>query len=315
MTALRRHTHSFASRGLFLALALGTPPAVHGADSGQTFASPEEAVAALVAAASAHDLDAFRVIFGPASAEIQNPDQVQAANELDLFTAACGQHRQILRVSDARCVLEVGEDHWPFPIPLVQQEGRWFFDTEAGKEELLNRRIGRNEISTLQSVRAYVEAQREYAAKDRDDDEVLEYAPKFISSPGRKDGLHWPPGSDGEISPLGPLVAQAQHQGYAMRARNPGDAPEPFHGYFFRILIRQAASAPGGRYDYVINGNMIGGFALVAWPAEYGESGIMTFVVNQQGRVYQKDLGPGTEKSVRRLKAYAPDQTWVVSPD
>jgi hypothetical protein len=164
-------------------------------------------------------------------------------------------------------------------------------------------------------VRAYVEAQREYASKDRDGDDVLEYAQKFGSTAGNKDGLYWPADLDGEISPLGPLVAEAQEKGYGRKLREEGAAPQPFHGYFFQVLMRQGKSAPGGKYDYIINGNMIGGFALVAWPAEYGESGIMTFIVNQQGRVYQKDLGPKTAKTAAGMKSYDPDKSWVIPPN
>ena len=174
---------------------------------------------------------------------------------------------------------------------------------------------GETNVSTLQSVRAYVEAQREYAMKDRDGDEVLEYAQKFMSSAGKKDGLYWPSNLDGEVSPLGPLVADAQAQGYRRKPGAEDAEPQPFHGYFFKILTRQGKAAPLGKYSYIINGKMIGGFALVAWPAEYGESGIMTFIVNQQGRVYQKDLGPDTAKKAPGIKAYDPDKSWTVSPD
>lgn len=279
------------------------------------FATPEAAVAALETAATASDRDALRALFGPAAEDVQNPDQVQATNELCAFTAAIRQGKRIVRESDSRCVLEVGAESWPFPVPLLQKEGAWFFDTEAGKDELLSRRIGRNELMTLSAARAYVEAQREYAAKDRDGDEVLEYAQKFISAAGTKDGLYWPPELDGELSPLGPLVAQAQGEGYGVKAKGEGAAPEPFHGYLFKVLTRQAKSAPGGKYDYVINKNMIGGFALIAWPASYGETGIMTFIVNQQGRVYQKDLGAGTAKTASKMQVYDPDKTWAVSAD
>lgn len=241
-----------------------------------------------------------------------NPDRVQAINEHREFVSALNETNRIIHQSDSRCVLEVGKDFWPFPVPLVKRDGAWIFDTEAGKEELLNRRIGRNELSTLGTMRAYVQAQREYATKDRDGDEVNEFAQRFASAPGRKDGLYWSPDLDGEISPLGPLVAEAYTEGYA-RSREAGAGPEPFHGYLFKVITRQGRSAPGGKYDYVINGNMIGGFALVAWPAEYGESGIMTFVVNQQGRVYQKDLGPKTAKIAAGMKDYNPDATWTVS--
>jgi hypothetical protein len=312
LTAIPR---SVSLRSLILALALGGPIASGAADAGKMFATPEDAVSALLAAANAQDTNALRTIFGPATADIENPDRVQAADELKEFTGALNQRRQIVRQSDSRCVLEVGETAWPFPVPIVKKGGQWFFDTEAGKEELLNRRIGRNELMTLQVVRAYVEAQREYASKDRDGDEVLEYAQKLASSPGQTDGLFWPTELNGELSPLGPLLAEAQGEGYFRKSSETDPGPQPFHGYFFKILTRQGKHAPGGKYNYVINGNMIGGFALVAWPVEYGESGVMTFMVNQQGRVRQCDLGPNTATAVRKMSAYDPGPSWHVSPD
>jgi hypothetical protein len=315
MNSLKRFSRSIRGWNLAaLALALGAAVTASAADIGKTFATPEAAVAALVAAASTGDTKAFRVIFGSLAEDIENPDRAQAANELSAFNAAVNQQQQLVRESDSKCVLEVGTNSWPFPVPIVKRNGQWFFDTAAGKDELFNRRIGRNELATLQAVRAYVEAQREYASRDRDGDEVLEYAQKIISTPGAKDGLFWSPDLDGEISPLGPFAADAAAEGYKKR-KSPGDEPQPFHGYFFKILTRQGQHAPGGKYDYVINGNMIGGFALVAWPAEYGESGVMTFVVNQQGRVYQKNLGQGTAKTAEAMKEYDPDKTWSVSPD
>ncbi|HNQ89561.1 MAG TPA: DUF2950 domain-containing protein [Verrucomicrobiota bacterium] len=299
-----------------LLLVLAMPCDLSAADFGQGFAAPEEAVSALAAATRAQDPQALRVLFGSAAADLLNPDRVQATRDLTEFTAAFDQAQRVVRLSDARCVLHVGETSWPFPIPLVKRDGQWFFDTRAGKDELLNRRIGENELSTLETVRAYVEAQREYAAKDRDGDEVLEYAQRIRSTPGTKDGLYWPPDLDGEISPLGPRAAQAQAQGYFRSGPSPeGAQPEPFHGYFFKILTRQGKSAPGGRYSFIINGNMIGGFGLMAWPAQYGNTGIMTFIVSQQGRVYQKDLGPGTAKAAAGMTAYDPDPTWRVSPE
>jgi len=177
---------------------------------------------------------------------------------------------------------------------------------------LLTRRIGRDELNTLETVRAYVDAQREYASRDRNGSQVLQYAQKFASTSGKKDGLYWPEELDGEISPLGPLVADAHEEGYSKKGKV---GPIPYHGYYFKILTRQGSNAPGGRYNYIINGNMIAGFALVAWPAQYGESGIMTFIVNQQGRVYQKDLGPRTGKLATAMKEYDPDSTWRLSPD
>jgi hypothetical protein len=316
MTSLKRFFPSLLYRNWVLLLALSAPIVASAADIGQTFATPEEAVAALAAATSAQDTNALRVLFGSTAADLQNPDHVQAANDLIEFTTAFSQAHRIVHKSDSKCVLYIGENSWPFPIPIVKKDGQWFFDAEAGKDELLTRRIGDNELSTLAAVRAYVEAQREYASKDRDGDEVLEYAQKIRSTPGTKDGLYWPPDLDGEISPLGPHAAQAQAQGYFRSAsREEGAQPEPFHGYFFKILTRQGKSAPGGKYSYITNGNMIGGFALVAWPAEYGKTGIMTFIVNQQGRVYQKDLGPKTAKTAAALKSYDPDKTWTISPD
>ena len=212
-------------------------------------------------------------------------------------------------------MLEVGTNFWPFPVPIVKKDGRWFFDTAAGKDEILNRRIGKNELEVLQVMRAYVDAQREYASRDRNGDEVLEYAQRIASTPGTKDGLYWPPDLDGEISPLGPLVADAQEEGYNAPTKGTVTTRLPFHGYFFKILTQQGKHAPGGKYSYIINGHMIGGFAMVAWPAEYGDSGIMTFIVNQQGRVYQKDLGPKTDKQAPAMKAYDPDPSWTISPD
>ena len=304
---------AIAGGALSMFLLAGSP--LRATESAQTFATPEAAVTALASAVQTTNRPALHALFGPDGDDLVNPDPVQGANEFADFTAGLSETNHLLVESDTRRTLVLGRDAWPFPIPIVRKEGRWSFDTAAGKGEIVNRRIGRNELDTLESVRAYVVAQREYAAKDRDGDEVLEYAQKFLSSPGRKDGLYWPPNLDGELSPLGPLTAQAQGEGYSVKARKGGAAPEPFHGYFFKILTRQAASAPGGKHDYLINGNMIAGFALVAWPAEYGESGIMTFIVNQQGKVYQKDLGPKTAKLAADLKAYDPDKTWNVSVD
>lgn len=313
ITALLRILASVRYQLLMLALALAAPVAADAAATGKTFATPEAAVSAFVAAASTGDSNAFRVVFGPAAADLENPDRVQATNELSEFVTALNRARRIVRESDSRCVLEIGENFWPFPVPIVKKDGQWFFDTAAGTEELLNRRIGNNELSTLLLVRAYVEAQREYATKDYDGDEVLEFAQKFGSTPGRKDGLYWSSEIDGEISPLGPLAAEAQEQGYSGKSGDERPGPKPFQGYLFKVLTRQAKSAPGGGYDYVINGNMIGGFALVAWPAEYGNSGIMSFIVNQQGRVYQKDLGSKSAKIARSMKEYNPDSTWAIS--
>jgi hypothetical protein len=299
---------------LVLVLALITRAGFGAAQTSQIFASPEEAVAALVAAADKPDSGALHNIFGTAAAEMESPDQTQAADEQNAFAKSLHQGTQIVRESDSRCLVEVGDKHWPYPIPIVKKDGRWVFDTEAGKEEVLNRRIGKDELATLHVLRACVEAQREYASEDHTGKEVLEYAQRITSTPGTKDGLYWPRDVDGEISPLGPLVAGAQPVGYKNQSQEAQEG-EPFNGYYFKILTRQGTNAPGGKYDYVINGNMIGGFAFVAWPVSYGESGIMTFIVNQRGRVYQKDLGPKTANLVEEMKEYDPDKTWTVSPD
>jgi hypothetical protein len=301
-----------ASATVSLVFLLGLSPESNSApDTALTFRTPEDAVQKLEHAASTLNTSELRAIFGPKLDEIANPDKVQATNELQAFAASLEETNRFVPAGEKRLTLVVGRDATPFPVPLVEKSGSWFFDTESGAEELINRRIGRNEIEVLDAVRTYIDAQREYASSDRDGDQVLEYSQKFASSPGMKDGLFWPPDLDGTISPLGPLVAEAQIMGY----RKTSDEPQPFHGYYFRILTRQGKHAPGGAYDYVINGNMIGGFALVAWPAEYGETGIMTFIVNQQGRVFQKDLGKKTTKLAESMKAYDPDSSWTVSPD
>jgi hypothetical protein len=297
---------------LTLVALLALAPWMQAAEVGTTFATPEEAAQALAKAAGEKDRDAVRAIFGLATDELVAADPVQMANDLGKFADAFQVAHQLTKKSDTEMILDVGKDNWPFPIPLVKQGDRWYFDTDAGKDELLTRRIGRNELNTLETVRTYVDAQREYASRDRNGSEVLQYAQKFNSTPGKKDGLYWSPDLDGEISPLGPLVAQAYEEGYRSKASG---KPVPYHGYYFKILTSQGPHAPGGRYNYIINGNMIAGFALVAWPAQYGESGIMTFIVNQQGRVYQKDLGPKTGKLASAMKEYDPDSSWHLSPD
>jgi hypothetical protein len=300
---------------VILSLTLQVALSAGAAETAKTFATPEEAVSSLLSTVKAHDPDALKSLFGPTVTNLENSDRVQATNDLSDFTEALEQKSRLVHQSSSNCVLEVGANRWPFPIPLVQREGRWAFDTAAGKEELLNRRIGKNELAVLEVMRAYVDAQREYASRDRDGDEVLEYAQRLTSSPGTMDGLYWPTGLDGQESPLGPFVAHAQEEGYFGDSPIDKHSPQPFHGYLFKILVRQGKHAPGGKYDYIINGHMIAGFALVAWPVDYGQSGIMTFIVNQQGRVYQKDLGETTDKLARKLNTYDPDSSWRLSTD
>ena len=250
-------------------------------------------------AAQNNDTNAIHVIFGPAGHEMISPDVVQATEEFKMFVQHLTEKTQLINNSESNATLELGADGWPFPIPLVKQGAQWHFDTAAGKDEILARRVGRDEIGAIDVCHAYVDAQREYASQDRMGDGVLAYAQFLRSTPGTHDGLFWPANQPGEeLSPLGPLIAQARVEGYHRTAKMLEDEQAPYHGYYFKILTRQGKHAPGGKYNYIINGRMIAGFALVAWPAEWGNTGVMTFIVNQQGKVYQKNLGPKTrEKS------------------
>jgi hypothetical protein len=313
-------TLGFTHRGLplkFLGFlfALTLMPIKSGAaeDMGQAFATPQAAVSALTLALNSHDSSQLRDIFGPGAEDLQNPDRVQATNEINNFAKALNITNQLVRESGDKYELDVGADAWPFPVPIVQKGGQWYFDTDEGKEELLNRRIGRNELDVLKSVRAYVDAQREYASQDQNGDKVLEYAQRIASSPGKKDGLYWPEDLDGSLSPLGPLVAEAQAEGYQVEVQGQQASHNPFRGYYFKILTRQGKNAAGGSYNYIINGHMIAGFALVAWPSEYGKTGVMTFIVNQQGRVYQRDLGAKTSETASRMTEYNPSTGWTLS--
>ena len=291
-------------------LALLSPVCASAANE-QTFASPQEAVNALVAAATNHDTNALHSIFGPEGHDLISPDVVQATEAFKMFVQRLTEKAQLVNHSDSNVTLEIGADGWPFPIPLVKQDGRWFFDTAAGREEILARRVGSGEMGAIDVCNAYVEAQREYASEDRMGDGVLAYAQFLRSTPDTHDGLFWPTNSGGELSPLGPLVAQARVEGYHRTAKMLDDEQAPYHGYYFKILTRQGKHAPGGKYNCIINGRMIAGFALVAWPAEWGNTGVMTFIVNQQGKVYQKNLGPKTAKIAKAITTYDPDDTWT----
>ena len=279
------------------------------------FASDTDAVQGMLEALKIEDRDkrkeAMRGILGPALKDLVSGDRVAAAANFKAFVTRATEKTRLENKSDSTSVLLIGNEEWPFPIPIVKaDDGKWFFDTATGKEEILARRIGANELAAIEVCRASVQAQRQYASKDRDGSEVLKYAQHFRSRPGRKDGLYWeaPPGE--EQSPFGPLVAEASLKGYFAK-RKPGAPPgrRPFQGYYFHILTRQGPAVPGGRYDYVINGNMIAGFALVGWPAKYGSSGVMTFLVSHQGKVHQKDLGPDTQQLARQITEYNPDAT------
>ncbi len=273
------------------------------------FPSPDAAVVALVQAVRASDTATLLRILGPdARALIASGDEVADRQSRERFVRAYDEAHRLAEVDPGTRVLTVGKDEWPMPIPLVQDPAGWWFDTARGREEILNRRIGRNELNAVQVCLAYVDAQREYYVRDPDGDALLQYAQRFRSTSGKRDGLYWDAPPDEPASPLGALVARAEAEGYL--AKRPGGARIPYWGYYYRIVKAQGPHAPGGAYDYVVRGSMIGGFALVAYPAEYGASGVMTFIVNHDGIVYQKDLGPSTAATARALTHFDPDPTW-----
>jgi hypothetical protein len=276
------------------------------ASAQQSYKTPDEAVSALVTAAKAGDRKAVLTVLGPGGEEIvSSGDEVADEGVRKEFVAAYDEKHEIRPEGD-RATLIVGKDDYPFPIPLVHKGDTWRFDTEAGRTEVLYRRIGGNELDTIQACLAYVDAQNEYADKDHGDG-VGVYAQRIISQPGKKDGLYWPQAAGEETSPLGDLIALATSEGY--RARGGGQRT-PFHGYYYKVLTRQGPAAPGGVLDYVVKGKMIGGFALVAWPAEYGNSGVMTFIVSHGGTVYEKDLGSRTAQVAAGMTAFNPDDSW-----
>ncbi len=280
----------------------------------KTFATPEAALQALAAAVKASDRTALASIYGPEREKFLTGDPVEDANALKGFAERLAKGAALEKVNDATYTLLVGEERWPSPIPIVRDGRAWRFDTAAGLEEILNRRIGQNELSAIMTCRAYALAQWEYftEARDTSEDGLAVYAQRFISAPGKHDGLFWEVPDGGKPSPLGRLVAEARAEGYAPGLPKPADAPKrsPYHGYFFRILKAQGPHAPGGKFDYVINGNMIAGYALIAYPDKWGSSGVMTFIVNNQGRVYQKDLGPDTAAAAAAITEYDPDPSW-----
>ncbi|HEV7733763.1 MAG TPA: DUF2950 domain-containing protein [Candidatus Binatia bacterium] len=271
------------------------------------FKTPEQAIRALADAARKNDAAKVEAILGPDSRDvIDSGDPVADAAARRRFVTAVLQRTTIDAVDDTHSVAVLGREDWPFPIPLVKETDGWRFDTAAGRDEIINRRIGQNELGAIGVARTFVEAQAEYAAADRGAGKGV-YAQKVRSTAGQKDGLYWD-ATGGARSPLGPLMAEADAQGYTGTAA--GDEPRPYHGYLYRILTAQGAAAPGGAKSYLKDGKLTDGFALVAWPAEYGVSGIQTFLVNQQGIVFQKDLGAQTAELGRGITAYDPDGSW-----
>ena len=317
MIAMRAHVQRYEVVDMFLhvsrwlALAVGVLFAASVAHAAQrTFASPEEAADALARAAKAHDSAAMLGILGPqAEKAIRSPDKVADRARAEQFAATYEQKHAIVRDGDSRANLTLGNDDFPFAFPLVKTADRWRFDTEAGVDELNARRIGENELSVINVMLAIVDAQHDYASADRNRDGVREYARKFASSPGKMDGLYWPTTAGQPPSPLGPLVVQAAGEGYKK-----SDKPQPYHGYFYRPLPGQGANAKAGALDYVVKGHMIGGFAAIAYPAKYGNSGVMTFIVNQDGVVYERDLGPNTAKLAAEIRRFDPSAAWKAVP-
>jgi hypothetical protein len=274
------------------------------ASAQQSFKTPEEAAEAFASAVRSGSWKPIVTVLGRAGAEIAlSGDAVADTAERKRFLDAYDAKHQITLEGDSKAIMVIGPQDFPFPIPLVRKDGAWRFDTAAGREEILYRRIGRNELSAIQACLAYVDAQHEYADKGIAGNGV--YAQRIISRPGKKDGLYWPTLAGEDESPLGELVAGAAAEGYRARGSR-----TPYHGYYYRPLFWQGPNAPGGALNYVVRGNMIGGFALVAYPADYGNSGVMTFMVNHQGAVYEKDLGPSTGAIAARMSAFNPDRTW-----
>lgn len=277
----------------------------------RTFATPEEAVRGLTDAAKAGNTDALIAIFGPEGQElIASADPATSRRNREVFTVAVAERWRLEDRGATSKTLVIGYEGWPFPIPLTKDANGWRFDTAAGKEEVIARRIGRNELAAVRISRTYVAAQRLYAERGHDGRPPGRYATTFRSDPGRQNGLYWPTGRGQKRSPLGDLVAYAAQEGSPIA--KDGQPPAPFHGYYFKILTAQGPQAPGGAKDYVVKGEMTGGFALVAWPAQYDVTGIMTFAVNQDGVVHETDLGPDTDKAARTTTVYNPDASWAI---
>lgn len=292
-----------------LALTMIAPLAMAAATVQRYFASPAEGIAALAEAVKSGDAATLGAILGPGGGRLINSgDAVADEQSRRQFAASYEAASKIRLEGDARAVILIGKDEWPLPIPLVKSADGWHFDAQQGRDEILKRRIGRNELAAMEVCRAIVDAEREYVAKDQDRDGLLEYAPKLVSTPGKRDGLYWEAGNNEPPSPLGPLLGAAAKDGYTGSSAVTPLAP--YHGYYYRILARQGKDAPGGAYDYMVRGKMIGGFAVIAYPARYGASGIMSFIVNHDGVVYEKDLGKNTAAIAAQMTAFNPDASW-----
>lgn len=281
--------------------------AAHAAGAVQkTFASPEDAASALVQEVKAHDRAATYAVLGDVADWISSGDAVADRAAAEQFVADYETKHAIVPNGD-KATLTIGNDDFPFAFPLVKSGDMWHFDTAAGKDELLNRRIGGNELDAIKVLQAIADAEQDYASVPRKGDGVVQYAPKFASSPGKRDGLYWPTKAGDPASPLGALVADAAGEGYKKGEKS----PTPYHGYLYRMLKGQGKNAASGAFDYVVQGREIAGFAVVAYPAKYGNSGIMTFIINQDGKVYQSDLGPNTHEVAGRMQRFDPGPGWT----
>jgi hypothetical protein len=291
-----------------LALIAMAPVAQAATAAQKSFASPETGITALVEAVKANDQQMLGGILGPhGKTLISSGDKVADQQSREAFIKAYSEANKLVLEGDQQAVLVIGQDEWPMPIPLVRSPAGWRFDTPQGEKEILTRRIGRNELAAIQVCLAIVDAAQEYATLDVDGDRIPEYAPRFVSRPGKHDGLYWQTKADEPLSPLGPLLAAATREGYTNSVTMP---LAPYHGYFYRILTKQGKDAPGGARDYLINGHMIGGFAVIAYPARYGVSGIMSFIVNQDGVAYEQNLGKNTAAIASKINMFNPDASW-----
>lgn len=291
------------------AAALGAMASALAAEQAARFATPDAAVAAVVAALEARDRDALLEVFGTDAEDVVFTDEPVRDREIwGAFLAAYAEMHRVARQEDGNAVLYIGRDQWPFPVPLVETDGGWQFDAAAARDEILHRRIGRNELEVIDLLAGYVGVQSDYRRVDYDGDGVMEFAASILSTPGARDGLYWPPEPGAPESPVGDLFARAAAEGYSLD--DVDTDPEPFSGYYFRILTAQGENAPGGAFDYVVNGNMVGGHALLAVPAAYGESGIMSFMVAENGVVLEADLGEDTLAIAGDIAAYDPSAGW-----
>jgi hypothetical protein len=305
----------FAAAGtILLCMIVGSGCSSSSNNTGMRFDSPQAAVDSLVDALRANDTQRLKTIFGPKGDQIvSSGDPVQDQYQVGRFLEGYDKGHRLETEPDGNVTLLVGEKDWPFPVPIIKVDRGYAFDAAAGEEEILNRRIGRNELATEQVCLAVVDAQHDYAQMRPMGGELREYAPKLVSDPGKKNGLYWPTQEGEPPSPLGPLAATAAQEGYG--ARNSSSGPQPYHGYYYRLLTSQGPNAPGGATDYMVNGHLIGGFGVIAYPAQYGNSGITTFMTNHDGVLYERDLGPDTAKLAQSITSFDPGPEWKVDAD